>query len=102
MGVLEVSVADGTEPVVVLSGEADFQGAVRLSAALDTQISGGTECMLVDVSDLSFADSSAVRVLVLAAQKLRQRRGSLTLLHPQPSVARVLELMGADQIMNLR
>jgi anti-anti-sigma factor len=103
MSVLEVSVqVTGVEPMVVVSGEADYQGSVRLSSALDSQLSGGSARVLVDVSELSFADSSTVRVLVHAAQKLRRRRGTLTLLHPQPPVARVLELMGADQIMDLR
>jgi anti-anti-sigma factor len=58
--------------------------------------------LLVDVSELRFADSTSVRALVLAARTLRERGGALVLLRPRPPVARVLELMGADQLIQLR
>jgi anti-anti-sigma factor len=54
------------------------------------------------VSELSFADSASIRVLVLAARTLRQRGGALVLLRPQGALARMLEIMGADQLLTIR
>jgi anti-anti-sigma factor len=52
------------------------------------------------VADLthSFADSATVQALVLAARTLKERGGILALRHPQPAVARLLALTGADQM----
>jgi anti-sigma B factor antagonist len=100
MSTLEISVAAGhSGPVVTLAGEADIQGSAELSAVLAAQLSAGAVHLLVDIVDLSFADSTAVRALALTARALRDRGGTLVLLRPRPAVARVLELMGADQLM---
>jgi anti-anti-sigma factor len=56
----------------------------------------------VDVSGLRFADSMAVRALVLAALTLKDRGGSLVLLCPQEPVARVLALTGAEHVFTIR
>jgi anti-anti-sigma factor len=55
--------------------------------------------LVVDASGLRFADSESVRVLVVAAKMLRERGGELVLLRPQAAVAKVLNLMGADQVI---
>jgi anti-anti-sigma factor len=69
VGLLEVSVAAGDSgPVVILSGEADLTNAAELSDALTAQVSGGARHLIVDVSGLRFADSAAIRALVLAGQ----------------------------------
>jgi anti-anti-sigma regulatory factor len=39
---------------------------------------------------------------ILAAKALKERCGSLVLLHPQPPVARVLALLGADHLLTIR
>lgn len=101
--VLEVAVTAGESgPVMVLSGEADVTSAGRLGEFLTAHLSGGAREIVVDVSGLRFADSASVRVLVLAGRTLRERGGTLVLLRPQPPVARVLELMGADELLDVR
>jgi anti-anti-sigma factor len=62
----------------------------------------GTRWLTVDVSGLRFADTAAIRALILAAKALKGRGGNLILLHPQRPVARVLELLGADQMFTIR
>ncbi len=89
-------------PVLVLSGEADVMSAGQLSEFLAAHLSGRAGEVVVDVSGLRFADSASVRVLVLAGKTLRERGGTLVLLRPQPPVARVLELMGADELLAVR
>jgi anti-anti-sigma factor len=102
-GTLETAVAAGeTGPVIQLAGEADLTNAARLNALLTAQLSGGTRQLTIDMSGLRFADSASIRALVLTARALRERGGSLVLLRPQPQVARVLELLGADQIITIR
>jgi anti-sigma B factor antagonist len=95
-------VAGQAGPVVVLSGEADLRSAARLSELLTARLAAGTLRLLVDASGLSFADSASVRALVLAGRTLRERGGVLVLARPQPVVMRVLELLGADQVIQVQ
>lgn len=100
---LAASVTDeGSAAVIVLSGEAILDSAERLKAMLDSQLPNAERHLTVDVSGLSFADSASIRELLLAARTLRGRGGDLILLRPLPSVARLLELVGADQLLTIR
>jgi anti-anti-sigma factor len=54
------------------------------------------------VAGLDFADTAAIRVLLVAARRLRQRGGGLVLLRPQRALARVLEILGADEVVEIR
>jgi anti-anti-sigma factor len=102
-GMLEASVAAGESgPVIMLTGEADLTSADKLSELLARQLAGGTRQLTIDVSGLRFADSASIRALVLAARTLRERDGSLVLLDPQRPVAKVLALLGADQMVTIR
>jgi len=89
-------------PVVVLSGEADTTTATLLREMLETVLDTGARLVTVDASGLSFLDSASLRVLVLAARALRGRHGTLVLARPQPLVARVLEITGADKLLEVR
>lgn len=93
--------AEECGPVLVLTGEADLTCAEQLSDLLTGQLAGETRHLTIDVSGLRFADSAAIRLLVLAAKTLRERDGSLVLLRPQRPVAKVLALLGADHMITI-
>jgi len=100
---LRASASAGTDgPVVVLSGEADPTAAAVLRELLAAQLDTGARLVTVDASGLSFLDSASVRVLVLAARALQGRHGRLVLVRPQPVVARLLEITGADRLLDVR
>ena len=92
--------ADG--PVVALSGEADAATAAELRETLATQLDTGARQVTVDASGLSFLDSASLRVLILAARAMRGRHGTLVFARPQPIVARLLEITGADRLLDVR
>ena len=103
MAALRVSASAGADgPVVVLSGEADPTTAAVLREMLAAQLDTGARLVTVDASGLSFLDSASVRVLVLAARALQGRHGRLVLARPQPIVTRLLEITGADRLLDVR
>lgn len=103
MSTLRASVSAGESgQVITLSGETDITTVAELSELVTAQLSGRTLHLTLDASGLSFADSVSVRVLVLAARTLRQRGGGLVLLRPQRPLARMLEIMGAGQMITIR
>lgn len=102
-GMLRTSVVAGESgPVVVLAGEADLTCVGQLGVLITGQLAGGARQLTIDVSGLRFVDSASIRTLVLAARTLTERGGSMVLLNPQKSVARVLALMGVDQMVTIR
>ena len=92
--------ADG--PVVALSGEADLTTTELLREMLAAQLGTGARLVTVDASELSFLDSASLRVLVLAARALQARHGTLVFACPQPLVARLLEITGADRLLDVQ
>ena len=103
MSTLRASVSAGESgPVITLSGEVDITTAADLSELVTGQLAGGTQHLTVDVAGLDFADTSAIRVFVLAAKTLRERGGDLVLLRPQRALARVLEILGAGEVITIR
>lgn len=99
---LELSVADGDScPVITLSGQADLTTVARLGELITAQLSLGMARLVVDASELSFADSMAIRTLVLAALTLKDRGGGMILLRPQRPVVNMLALAGAAQVITI-
>ena len=92
--------ADG--PVVVLSGEADTTTATVLREMLAALLDTGARLVIIEAAGLSFLDSASMRVLVLAARALKGRHGRLVLARPQPAVARLLEITGAERLLDVR
>lgn len=88
--------------VMRLSGEADLSTLGQLRDALNDQISGDARQLTIDLSGLRFADSSSIRALTDAHLALRAQGGTLELVHPQPNVARILVLLGIDQVLTVR
>jgi anti-anti-sigma factor len=86
-------------PLITLSGEADVTTAAELSELVAGQLADGTLQLTIDISELTFADTASIRVLVLAARTLKQRGGNLVLLRPHRALARILQIMGADQLI---
>jgi anti-sigma B factor antagonist len=88
--------------VMRLSGEADLSTLGQLRDALNDQISGGARQLIIDLSGLRFADSSSIRALTDAHLALRAQGGTLELVDPQPNVARILVLLGINQVLTVR
>jgi anti-sigma B factor antagonist len=87
---------------VTLSGEADAATATMLREMLARQLDTGARLVTVDASGLSFLDSASLRVLILAARALKGRHGRLVFARPQPLVARLLEITGADRLLEVQ
>jgi anti-sigma B factor antagonist len=88
----EVSIVDiGDVHVVSLRGELDIATSADLPERL-VQIAGST--VVVDLTDLSFMDSSGLSALMVARKRIGVDGNSLVLSRPQPRVLQVLEAAG--------
>lgn len=86
--------------VVHVGGEMDIDRAPMLYDALHAAITqpGGAEEIFVDLSDLSFCDSSGLNALIHARQTAAEHGRRIILRTPPPQLRRLLEMTGADTL----
>jgi anti-sigma B factor antagonist len=81
-----------------LSGEIDFTSAGAVQSALLGMILPGGGAMIVDLSRVTFLDSSGVGVLVQAHRVATERDTRLLLVASEP-VRKLLRLTGLDTVL---
>jgi anti-anti-sigma factor len=92
-------VVSRNDDVVVgsLSGEIDLSNAMELERAIVDAVPNTTLGMVLDLSELTYLDSSGIRLLLSLAGRLRWRGQDLALAAPDGSrCRRVLSMAGID------
>ena len=79
---------------VVVRGEIDMQTAPKLERVLDDLIAKDARLVTIDLEQVDFLDSSGLRVILGASNKLADHDGQLVLEGASAAVERVLELTG--------
>lgn len=85
--------------LVSVSGELDLHTAGCLEARIEEADTVGAGTVLVDLSEISFIDSSALEVLVRESKRLEGRGHSLVLVTNDPRTRRILEVTGLDRVL---
>lgn len=80
--------------VVRLSGDLDMAVVPELRRELDKTLEAGCVNVVLDLADVSYADSSALGLLVWLDHRLRPMGGRLVLAGARRDVGRILELSG--------
>ncbi len=84
-----------TPPVVAPAGELDMLIASGLRREL-AQAAVGADHVVLDLSRVTFMDSSAIGAIVAVHKELAARGGGVRLVNPQPPVQRILHITGLD------
>jgi anti-sigma B factor antagonist len=87
---------EGTWTVVNVRGELDLSTSDALRSALDAAFNADPPRIAVDLTDVSFMDSSTLGVLVATLKRAQEREGELRLVGVQGSPAKVIALTGLD------
>jgi anti-sigma B factor antagonist len=91
----------GGVTVVGPVGALDARTVPDLDQRLSQLIPNHTVRLVVDLSQVPYMASAGIRVLVAALQSARRQSGDLRLASVQPAVARMLELAGLQQLVNI-
>jgi anti-anti-sigma factor len=83
--------------IVRIAGELDMNNVDELAAAVDPIVSRRPERLVVDISGLRFADSSAIALWVRWANLVRQ----VEIRDPSPLLRRVITRMGLAQRLRM-
>jgi anti-anti-sigma factor len=85
---------DGPLLVIRPLGELDLSTAPMLDAELQKAMKDGGSEVILDLSAVTFIDSTGVRLLVIAASRWRHTGKRLRMLRGSAPVERVLKLSG--------
>jgi anti-sigma B factor antagonist len=99
---LSITRADhGDQTVVHLGGEIDVYTAPLVREKLDEQIQGGRTRLVVDLTDVTFLDSTGLGVLVGRLKLTRTRGGSMRLVGTDDRVLKVFAITGLDKVFEI-
>ncbi len=87
--------------VITIAGEVDATTSADLETYLDQVRRRLDEHLIVDVSGLTFLDSSGLAVLLAAATLARVHGAGVHLAGLRPRVARLLEITGAERAVTV-
>ena len=90
---------DGSKLALALEGRLDTTTAPQLEAELKASLEGVTELEL-DFEKLEYLSSAGLRVL-LAAQKIMNRQGSMVVRHVNETIHEVFEVTGFIDILTI-
>ena len=87
--------------VLQARGEIDVASAPEFHASRAQLIGEGPEILIVDMSEVSFIDSTGLGVLVSAEKESRGAGHELRLVVTQPPITRLLALTGLDEVFTV-
>jgi anti-sigma B factor antagonist len=93
--------SDAGHHLIAPRGEIDLYTAPELKQVLTDAIEGGQRRVVIDLTGVSFLDSTALGVLIGAVKRLRSRDGALAIVNTNASIAKTFEITGLDQIFTI-
>ena len=93
----------GRTVTALISGEIDHHGAREIMNALDREIDAALPNLLeLDLSGVTFMDSSGIAVLLRARRRLDELEGQLVVRSIPAQPRRVLDAAGVGRIISLQ
>ena len=99
---IDVDQRDDGNLVVTPHGEVDLASSPQLRSRLTELISHQPTRLVLDLSKVSYMDSSGVATLVQALQQCRQQSAPLALAGLQDRVRSVFEIARLDTVFDIR
>lgn len=86
--------------VVGISGEIDLSNAISVMERIGESVRSGASIVVVDLSELTFIDSTGISMLFRLAERIRYGRQELRLVVPPGTqVRRVLEMTKVGEVI---
>ena len=92
-------ISDGEKLTLAITGRLDTNASPKLEAELRQSVDGVTE-LFFDFSEVEYISSAGLRVL-LAAQKVMNRQGSMKLIGVSDEVMEVFEITGFADMLTI-
>ncbi len=87
---------------IAISGEIDHHNARAIRSTIDEKLySCRPKQIRLDVSNVTFMDSSGLGLILGRFTLARELGGELKLVNPSPGVSRILELAGTARLISI-
>ena len=90
---------DGTKMMIALQGRLDTMTAPELDKELQGSLSGIAQ-LVFDLSKLDYVSSAGLRVL-LSAQKVMNKQGTMKVLHANSIVLKIFQATGFADVLTI-
>ncbi len=87
--------------VVTVAGEIDVYTSPLLQERLVEVLREGLSSIVLDLSAVTFLDSTGLGVLITGLKRCRSADGDLVLVTAQPNVLKVLEITGLNDVFQV-
>ncbi len=87
--------------IVALGGEVDIYTAPQFKECMLELLNGGVERLVIDMSGVTFIDSTALGVLIGGVRRVHGAGGSMALVVASRPVERVLTITGLDRVFTI-
>ena len=87
--------------VLPLEGEIDLHVSPRIAASLNALLKEQPQKLIVDLSKVSYIDSSGLAVLIEAMQNVERYNGRFALAGLQENVKPIFEIARLDQVFRI-
>ena len=85
--------------VLMVFGEVDLATSPDLDVAIIAALESGTESLVIDLTDVTFMDSSGLGVIVRGLKRCREADKDLDLIISNERVLKVFGITGLDQVI---
>ncbi len=99
---IEEREVDAQTRIIAPAGELDLYRAPELKRAVEAAIDAGATKLGIDLSAVTFIDSTALGVLVGAVKRLRDVEGVVAVGCGDPNILKVFEITGLDRVFAIR
>jgi len=97
---MQIATTPGSDRyVITVSGEVDLATSPDLDAAIIAALDSGAGSLVVDLTDVSFMDSSGLGVIVRGLKRCREADKDLDLVITNERVLKVFGITGLDQVI---
>ena len=97
---MQIATTPGSDRyVITVSGEVDLATSPDLDAAIIAGLDSGAGSLVVDLTDVSFMDSSGLGVIVRGLKRCREADKDLDLVIANERVLKVFGITGLDQVI---
>jgi anti-sigma B factor antagonist len=98
--IMQIATTPGSDRyVITVSGEVDLATSPDLDNAIIAAIESGTSSLAIDLTDVSFMDSSGLGVVVRGLKRCREADKDLDLVITNERVLKVFGITGLDQVI---
>jgi anti-sigma B factor antagonist len=86
--------------IISMDGELDLATAPQLRAAISSCMDSGAQHVVIDLTKVTFVDSTALGVIIVGLRQFRDQGGTLNMVCTNPRVLRAFKLTGLLSVLD--